>query len=188
MNAPGNPQGVAALVGLGAAIGTTAKTGMDKIARARKKRQDHFQAGHQGAGTWSGEHLDKLISAAKDLHESSHQQTMEKFNAMNAASKPGKSMAISPEGGIQMSEKSAKQPKQKSESAAEPAAEPKAATTKPSTSGSVWNLEGAQAKPAPAAKKPAQAKKSAASAVAEPSPAGVAAEAAAPKTRARGKK
>lgn len=186
MNAPGNHAGVAALVGLGSAIGAAAKSGAKQITSARKTRQEHFESGHQGAGSWSGEHLDKLLAAHKELHEAEHRQTLEKFEAMNTASKPGKSMAISPEGGIQMSEKSVKQPKQKSQPAAEAAAEPKAAAAKPSTSGSVWALEGAQAKPAAAVKKTTRTKKTAA--VAETSQAGVAAEAAAPKPAARGKK
>ena len=167
MNTPSDPNAVGKLT---AGVSTLwgAATSAVKKYKDKKARIDHFAAGHQGAGSFSPEHLSMLIEGATKLDAQRHSQTMERFKAADAASKPGKKIGISAAGDINLSEKRPKaapqQEKPAEEKAPAKAAAPKAAAPKT-----------AAPKAAPQQEKPAE----------EKAPAKAAApKAAAPKTAA----
>lgn len=105
MNTPSDPGAAGKLAGGLSTLWGAATSAVKK--RAEKKgRNDHFATGHG----MSPEHLGLLIKGATELDAQQHRQGLERFTAVDAVSKPGKSVAMSAAGDISISEKRAKAP------------------------------------------------------------------------------
>jgi len=119
-NSPGNPGGIGILAG-GLKTGFASLKGM---AEKRHKRKTEFAAGHKGAGMLHPEHLSMLIEGALALDAQQHRQAQERFEAANTASKPGKSIGVSAQGDVNISELPEKAKKQAAAPEAAPAPAP----------------------------------------------------------------
>ena len=139
MITPSNEGGVGVIAGL-------VKGGWENLTSQVKKRSkdrnQHFAAGHQGAGGMSTEHLGTLIEGALKLDTQRHTQGLERFRTANEASKPGKSIGFSAQGDVNISEvhppqvKEPKAPKQETVTA--PATKPKKPKIRPTRRGGTY--------------------------------------------------